>query len=219
MGHFDIGAFLLTIGVLLFSVSFHEFAHGWMADKVGDPTARMLGRLTLDPRKHLDLWGSFLVPLMLFISGAPMLGWAKPVPVTRENFVHPRRDEILVSAAGPGSNFLLFLAGLVGMWIAARAGLFDGGGNAALLMFFSYFILINVILGVFNLIPVPPLDGSWILRAVLPPPWAYKVSRLEPFGMLIVIGLVVFGITNLIFGPVMAVVRFLMGLLGLPALF
>jgi Zn-dependent protease len=210
---------LMQLAILLFSVSFHELSHGYMAEKAGDPTARMLGRITLNPVKHMDLWGSFLVPLLLSIAGGPILGWAKPVPVTRENFIHPRRDEILVSAAGPGSNFILCTAAVILLWLSTRVGLFNGGGNAVLLVFLSYFLMVNLILGVFNLIPVPPLDGSWILRALLPPPWAYKVSRLEPFGMMIVLGMVVFHLTDRIFDPVFALVRVVLGLMGIPFLF
>lgn len=215
----DIPRILMQMVILFFSVSFHETAHGFVAEKVGDPTARMLGRITLNPVKHLDLWGSVLIPVFLAITGLPIFGWAKPVPVTRENFRHPRRDEILVSFAGPGSNFLLCAVATLLLWISARSGMFTAESGIPLLLFLTYFLIVNLVLGIFNLIPLPPLDGSWILRAIIPAPWAYKVSLLERYGMLFIFLMIAFGFTTIVFRPFFHLARFALGALGIPVIF
>lgn len=169
---------LLQVLIILFSLSVHESAHAWMADRLGDPTARMLGRITLNPVPHVDLLGTILLPLFLALMGGPVFGWAKPVPVISRNFKHVRRDEALVGAAGPISNLLISLCAtaVLGGWLAAV-------GPAR---FWSDFqtpytgpwwvlrlSLLNLTLAAFNLIPIPPLDGSWVLSALLP----YSVHR------------------------------------------
>jgi Zn-dependent protease len=187
---------LPVIPILLFSVIIHEIAHGWMALMLGDPTAKDRGRLTLNPLPHIDPIGSVVVPLMsLVAAGHVFIAWAKPVPVNPMNFRNPRRDSVLVSAVGPVANFLLaFVCGLAviatGM---ARAALPDSASGFPaqvmqfLLTMFYGGMYINVVLGVFNLVPLPPLDGSHILAAVLPPRAAVAYMRIGFFGVLVVL--------------------------------
>jgi Zn-dependent protease len=196
----DIGGLAHTLSIiaipLLFAITLHEVAHGWVARRCGDPTAFLAGRLTLNPLKHVDPIGTVVVPLGLWImtSGQMMFGWAKPVPVAFQNLRQPRRDMILVAAAGPGSNFLMatgwaFLALVV-------QHIFTGDMAAArwLLGMSVAGIQFNVILGVFNLLPLPPLDGGRVLAGLLPPEGAQVLHRIEPFGFMIVLALMVTGV-------------------------
>jgi len=172
--------------VLLFAIVFHECAHGFVAEKLGDPTARLEGRITLNPIPHIDLFGTILLPLMTMLTGTPF-GYAKPVPVTTANLRNPRWDAVWVSLAGPVSNFILALvcAGvLAGVQRAADASLAE-----FLVPLLWMAILVNVILGVFNLIPIPPLDGSWILMGMLPLNLAIRYSQIRPYGFIILFAL------------------------------
>ena len=175
-----------VVPVLLFSVIVHECAHGYVAEWWGDPTARMLGRLTLNPLPHIDLFGSILVPGMLLLSGSGILfGWAKPVPVTPENFRDRRMGDITVSIAGPVSNILLALGFAA---VLAGAGMIAGGAgpSEAVWRLCTYGILLNFVLAVFNLLPIPPLDGSHVVANLLPRPAAYAYRSLGQYGLLIV---------------------------------
>jgi len=197
-----IESIVYLLPVLLFSVIVHECAHGYVAEWWGDPTARMLGRLTLNPLPHIDLFGSILVPGMLLLSGAGILfGWAKPVPVTLENFRDRRLGDITVSLAGPVSNVLLALAIAAAL---AVAGLVWGGDGvpAPVLTLGYYGILLNFVLAVFNLLPIPPLDGSHVVANLLPPPAAYAYRSLGQYGLLIVFLLLFIpGLLSTIFLP------------------
>jgi len=176
-------AFVLLVIPLLYSIILHELAHGWVADKMGDSTARWLGRLSLDPRKHLDPIGT----LMLFIFG---FGWAKPVPVNFNNLHDFRKGLILVSAAGIVTNILLaFIA-----FFLLR--LLNPGPFGALSTFLIYMAQINIMLAAFNLIPIPPLDGSKILMGFSSTRFQYSLARLEPYGFFIIIGLLWLGVLN-----------------------
>ncbi len=156
---------IFQIIILVFSIVIHEFSHGWMANYLGDPTAKYAGRLTLNPMAHLDLWGSFLIPFMLVIVGSPVLfGWAKPVPYNPYNLKNQKYGPALVGLAGPGANFLVAI--IFGL---ALRFLITQGINSTLIPFFSIIVLINIILAVFNLVPIPPLDGSKILSLFIPP--------------------------------------------------
>jgi len=156
---------IFQIIILVFSIVIHEFSHGWMANYLGDPTAKYAGRLTLNPMAHLDLWGSFLIPFMLIVVGSPVLfGWAKPVPYNPYNLKNQKYGPALVGLAGPGANFLVAI--IFGL---ALRFLITQGINSTLIPFFSIIVLINIILAVFNLVPIPPLDGSKILSLFIPP--------------------------------------------------
>jgi len=201
---------------VLFAITVHEVAHGWVARRLGDPTAMMLGRLTLNPLKHIDPIGTVLVPLVLIVLGGVIFGWAKPVPITAENLRHPKRDMAFVAAAGPLANLVmaLFWALLMKLALILPSGLMDlalpltymGGAG----------ITINVLLMVLNLLPVPPLDGSRVLAGFLPDPLAWKFSRLEQYGLIILLLLMVSGLLGkVMWPPVMIVQNMIYRLFGL----
>ncbi len=206
---------------VLFAITLHEAAHGWVANKLGDKTALLLGRVTLNPLKHIDPIGTVIVPIVLLflskMSGTPFIfGWAKPVPVNWNNFKNPKRDKILVAFAGPLSNFLMAL----GWAFILKIGLMlqpQFGSLVALIFMGKAGILINLILMVLNLIPIPPLDGSRVVSTLLPPNLEEAYSRLEPYGFFILLALLWTGILSYILLPFLVffqkVVLFLTGLL------
>jgi len=189
--------------ILLFSVIIHELAHGYVAYSLGDPTAKYEGRLTLNPLKHLDLFGSIILPILLFIAGSPFLfGWAKPVPINPYNFRDKKYGEIKVSIAGPLSNFsLAIFFGLILRFLPAGIVAYNQGIAIAL----GYIVSINIWLAFFNLIPIPPLDGSWILFSFLPDTMQSFKNFLRQYGIVILVLLILFGgslwftITSIIF--------------------
>jgi Zn-dependent protease len=159
---------IFQVIVLLFAISVHESAHAWTASRCGDPTARMLGRVSLNPIKHIDLFGSIILPLMLILMKLPPFGWAKPTPVDPRNLKRPVRDDILTAMAGPASNFLLALISVLLIAAMQRLGLAAGAVTTPLAMLLEFGLVINVMLAVFNLLPLPPLDGSHVFRHMLP---------------------------------------------------
>jgi Zn-dependent protease len=181
--------------VLLFSLTVHEMAHAWTADRLGDPTARLLGRISLNPMVHADLIGTIVFPLVSMISGATLIGWAKPVPVTVRYLRHPRRDYMLVAAAGPASNLILALFSAIVLAIVPISPQTLGESNvsvpiAALL---SRLVQLNVLLAVFNMIPIPPLDGGNVLAGLLPPNLAALFNRVRPYGFILLYALILSG--------------------------
>jgi Zn-dependent protease len=194
--------------VFLFSVVVHENAHGVAANHFGDPTARAMGRITMNPIPHIDPVGSVLLPIVAFISGVPFIGWAKPVPVNTANLRNPLVHNAYVAAAGPASNFLLALGGAI-LWIIVEVifrnvpGLMSSG--EATHLFFATLcrsmIVFNCVLAVFNLMPIPPLDGHWILVRFLPPGPREAVASIGRFGFIILILLLWSGVLWTIIGP------------------
>jgi len=202
----DFTEILLLMTVLVASLSVHEAAHAWAANQLGDPTARMLGRLSLNPAAHVDVIGTLVFPLVAISTGLPLIGWAKPVPVDFRYLRHPRRDFALVAAAGPASNLVLATLGATvlegaGGLDAAR----DGSLAAGVLL---QFVVLNVLLAVFNMVPVPPLDGGNVLMGLLPAAGARVVERLRPYGFLLLYALMLSGALSRFLRPVQ---RFVLG--------
>jgi Zn-dependent protease len=192
---------------VLFAITVHETAHGWMALQLGDKTAMMLGRLTLNPIRHIDPLGTILIPGLMYMMAGFMFGWAKPVPVTWQNLKQPKRDMVLVAAAGPAANLLMAV-----LWaLTIRIGLALGDTGLALVFMGVAGIFINTVLMVLNLLPLPPLDGGRVMTGLLPGPLAYKFSRIEPYGFFILIGLLVTGLLGVILWPV---IEFFIGLMA-----
>jgi Zn-dependent protease len=194
------------MAVLVASLSFHEAAHAWAANKLGDPTARMLGRMSLNPAVHVDVIGTLLFPLVAISTGLPLIGWAKPVPVDFRYLRHPRRDFALVAAAGPASNVLLAVAGAAAL--AAIGGLEAVGGGSLVARVLGQWVLLNVLLAVFNMVPIPPLDGGNVLMGLLPASGAALVDRIRPFGFLLLYALMLTGVLSALLRPVQ---RFVLG--------
>ncbi|MGE5436024.1 MAG: site-2 protease family protein [Syntrophothermus sp.] len=157
--------FLILLPLFFISIAFHEFAHGFVAHKFGDDTAKNAGRLTLNPIKHIDIFGTIIVPIFAYVSGMPVIGWAKPVPVDRRNFKNPLKDDLKVSFAGPFSNFLLSVLVLIIFIILFHAGVEVNNRFGNILI---YGIYINIFLFLFNILPIPPLDGSYIVYDIFP---------------------------------------------------
>jgi Zn-dependent protease len=209
MMNFDLAGLARVLSValipLLLAITVHEVAHGWVARRCGDPTAHLAGRLTLNPIKHIDPIGTLVIPiaLLVFSGGTMAFGWAKPVPVAFHNLRRPRLDMILVAAAGPGVN-LAMASGWALLALVEGMVLGQGTTLAQWLIGVCVFgIQINVILAVFNLLPIPPLDGGRVLAGLLPPHGARVVSQVEPYGFMIVILLMVTGVLWTVLQPFM----------------
>jgi Zn-dependent protease len=201
---------VVSIAIVLLSLTVHEAAHAWSADRLGDSTARVLGRVSLNPLVHIDLVGTILLPLIAAVSNFPIIGWAKPVPVNTSRLAHPRRDFMIVAAAGPASNIALAMVGAVLVQLLpSSSGVRPSDGldiTSVLFMAGS----INIFLAVFNLIPIPPLDGGNVLAGLLPPSAAEVLDRLRPFGFILLYVMMFTGVLgDLIVPPA----RFLLRLL------
>lgn len=210
--------FLIAYAFFLLSASVHESAHAWTAYKFGDPTAKMQDRISLNPANHIDIVGTVIIPFVVFITGFPIIGWAKPTPVNSSNFANPRRDDMFVSGAGPVSN-LLSVAVLAIPWHIAYSFIpaqtdydeFSMTGKIAVLFcyVFGTGILVNLMLAVFNMLPIHPLDGSGVLEGLLPKSWSEAYAKMRPYGFIIL--LVLFYLPA--FGRLIwSVVRFLGGI-------
>ena len=190
----------------LYAITLHEVAHGWTARYFGDRTAEMLGRLSLSPLRHIDPIGTVAVPVLLLAVGAPLFGWAKAVPVATSALRNPRTAMILVALAGPAANILMAL-----IWCGVLAAIVPIHGNTPLIYWVGNMaqagIWLNVILAVFNLLPIPPLDGGRVLAGLLPSRLSARLEKVEPAGMFIVIGLSVFGLFAWLFNPVYHVIQ------------
>jgi Zn-dependent protease len=203
---------------ILIAITFHEVSHGFVADKLGDPTARLMGRLTLNPMAHIDLIGTVIIPIVLLITGAPVFGYAKPVPINPANFKDPKRDMAISAAAGPITNVCLALLSLLILkfLIIPFAALLPGKlGNVILIpltMMFTQSIIINIVLASFNLLPIPPLDGGRIVVGLLPYKQAVSYSKIEPYGFFIVIILLMTGIAGIFVTPLINLFMALMSL-------
>jgi Zn-dependent protease len=183
----DIAQVFIAFIVLLFSLTVHETAHAWTADRLGDPTARLLGRVSLNPIVHADLIGTVLFPLLSMVSGVPLIGWAKPVPVNISRLRRHRSDYVLVAAAGPASNLVLAVAaaGLLALMPATPIVFGSAEVSEPLFTLLTRALYINVLLAVFNMLPIPPLDGGNVLGGVLPRPIAVRYDALmRPYGFI-----------------------------------
>ena len=199
--------------VLLFSLCVHECAHAWAADRCGDETAKLLGRMTLNPIAHIDPLGTIIMPLILMVTGAPFLfGWAKPVPVDSSRFRNYRRDDIFVSLAGIGSNMILALTAALALRVIFIIGAFSPA--SPLVFALRYLMFINVVLGVFNLVPIPPLDGSHVLFHYLPMEAANKFRSLQQYGYILLIIFMMSGILEKLLLPPMILFQMIAGPLG-----
>jgi len=199
----DLLSVAIDFGVLLISLTIHEAAHAWTADRLGDRTARMLGRVSLNPLVHIDPIGTVVLPLIAAVSHLPIIGWAKPVPVDTRNLGHPRRDFMLVAAAGPISNLLQAVVA------AALLRMVTDGSAVFEVLFLA--IQINLLLAFFNLIPVPPLDGGNVLMGLLPTPVAVRYSQLRQYGFLVLYAMMFTGVASaIVVPPTRAVMRILL---------
>jgi len=200
--------FLILFPALLVAIIAHEYMHGYVAYKLGDPTPKYAGRLTLNPLAHIDIFGMFIVPALLLLAtkGRIVFGWAKPVPINFRNLRRPRQDMVLVGLAGPLANITLAVMAS----FLLKAPFIHNNGTIFPLI--NYFVVINLVLTIFNLIPIPPLDGSRVLMGFLPVKLAYEYMRLEPYGMIILIALLYFGLIGEVVWPLVSfLLKFLTG--------
>ena len=192
MSPIDVPDLIITFLILLFSLSVHEAAHAWSASRLGDDTARRLGRVSLNPIVHTDPIGTLVLPLLAMVSNAPVIGWAKPTPVNTRNLRNPRRDHILVTAAGPVSNLIIAVAAALALRLIPIGPIATIATQA---------LLLNVLLAVFNMLPIPPLDGGQILMGVLPPAVAFRLRFLYEYGFLILMALLLTGVLGSLIAP------------------
>lgn len=204
-------AFIRVLSVaaipLLFAITLHEVAHGWVARYFGDRTAEMLGRLTLNPLRHIDPVGTVVVPLLMLWMGGFIFGWAKPVPVNTRALRDPRRNMIAVAAAGPAANLLMAIGWVLLFRLVTSLPAVPQGVGAFTMEMCGKGLFFNTLLAVFNLLPIPPLDGGRVLRGLVPESLGRKLDGIEPYGLIIVLGLLVLGFLGRILGPLFNVAQ------------
>jgi Zn-dependent protease len=198
----DFVGILIQFTLLVVSLSVHEAAHAWSADKLGDPTGRLQGRLSLNPAVHVDPIGTILLPLVAMISMLPLIGYAKPVPVSPQNLrAHWRQKFMLIAAAGPASNLLMAVGGAAVLWIVSGGPPLQATQGLAGQILFA-FVQLNIALAVFNMLPIPPLDGGNVLAGLVPAPIAHALDRVRPYSILILYALMFMGVLSSVIFPV-----------------
>lgn len=190
---------VISFGVLLLSLTIHEAAHALTADRLGDPTARSLGRVSLNPIVHIDLLGTIVLPILAIVSHLPIIGWAKPVPVSLRNLRHPERDFAIIAAAGPISNLLQAIVAALILRVVAPSDLYVSESLLPSVLFLA--IQVNLLLAFFNLIPIPPLDGGNVLMGLLPTRLAISYAQLRQYGFLILYALMLTGVASALIMP------------------
>ena len=197
----DIQTLLIYAIPVLFAITVHEAAHGWVASLLGDHSARMMGRVTLNPIKHVDLVGTIIVPAFLYFTAGFIFGWAKPVPVNFRALRSPKKDMLWVAIAGPMSNFIMATLWLIVVFVAINTG------SQFLADMAQVGIQINLLLAVLNLLPLPPLDGGRVVSSLLPSKLAYQYDQLEPYGLFILLGLLFLGVFQTVILPIVKLIQ------------
>ena len=203
MADLDISYLVIAFAVLIFSLTVHEAAHAWSASRLGDDTARRLGRVSLNPMVHVDPIGTLLLPLVAIIGNLPIIGWAKPTPVNPRNLRHPRRDNVLVTVAGPASNLMIAVVAAMALRLipAADPSVEGMDVSSPLILLAIQLVDINLLLALFNMIPVPPLDGGRVMAGLLPPALAIRYNQLGRYGFIIIYALMLTGALGALIGP------------------